>query len=235
MIKARNIIKSYQNGESRFQVLKDISLDIEDNDFVVILGASGSGKSTFLNVISGLERPDSGKVFYDGKDITALSDNELTSFRKENVGFIFQQYYLLPNMSVDKNVKMGADLANNKDYKNVIRAVGLGEKLHKYPSELSGGEQQRVSIARALAKRSRVLFLDEPTGALDEQTGRQVLDYICKLQKEYGFTIVMVTHSSYDAGFSSRIVNMKDGEIFSEEHSEQREDVFEKADAKNFE
>ena len=107
MIKARNIIKSYQNGESRFQVLKDISLDIEDNDFVVILGASGSGKSTFLNVISGLERPDSGKVFYDGKDITALSDNELTSFRKENVGFIFQQYYLLPNMSVDKNVKMG--------------------------------------------------------------------------------------------------------------------------------
>ena len=129
MIKARNIIKSYQNGESRFQVLKDISLDIEDNDFVVILGASGSGKSTFLNVISGLERPDSGKVFYDGKDIIALSDNELTSFRKENVGFIFQQYYLLPNMSVDKNVKMGADLANNKDYKNVIRAVGLGENI----------------------------------------------------------------------------------------------------------
>ena len=124
MIKARNIIKSYQNGESRFQVLKDISLDIEDNDFVVILGASGSGKSTFLNVISGLERPDSGKVFYDGKDITALSDNELTSFRKENVGFIFQQYYLLPNMSVDKNVKMknyinipaNFRVANSKEY-----------------------------------------------------------------------------------------------------------------------
>ena len=228
MIKARNIIKSYQNGESRFQVLKDISLDIEDNDFVVILGASGSGKSTFLNVISGLERPDSGKVFYDGKDITALSDNELTSFRKENVGFIFQQYYLLPNMSVDKNVKMGADLANNKDYKNVIRAVGLGEKLHKYPSELSGGEQQRVSIARALAKRPRVLFLDEPTGALDEQTGRQVLDYICKLQKEYGFTIVMfaisaifklcvtivmVTHNLNIAEMANTVIKMNSGKI----------------------
>ena len=213
MIKARNIIKSYQNGESRFQVLKDISLDIEDNDFVVILGASGSGKSTFLNVISGLERPDSGKVFYDGKDIIALSDNELTSFRKENVGFIFQQYYLLPNMSVDKNVKMGADLANNKDYKNVIRAVGLGEKLHKYPSELSGGEQQRVSIARALAKRPRVLFLDEPTGALDEQTGRQVLDYICKLQKEYGFTIVMVTHNDAIKDMADRVVRIRDGMI----------------------
>lgn len=201
MIKARNIIKSYQNGESRFQVLKDISLDIEDNDFVVILGASGSGKSTFLNVISGLERPDSGKVFYDGKDITALSDNELTSFRKENVGFIFQQYYLLPNMSVDKNVKMGADLANNKDYKNVIRTVGLGEKLHKYPSELSGGEQQRV------------LFLDEPTGALDEQTGRQVLDYICKLQKEYGFTIVMVTHNLNIAEMANTVIKMNSGKI----------------------
>ena len=120
MIKARNIIKSYQNGESRFQVLKDISLDIEDNDFVVILGASGSGKSTFLNVISGLERPDSGKVFYDGKDITALSDNELTSFRKENVGFIFQQYYLLPNMSVDKNVKTSLErLDSEKNYINI--------------------------------------------------------------------------------------------------------------------
>ena len=213
MIKARNIIKSYRNGESRFQVLKDISLDIKDNDFVVILGASGSGKSTFLNVISGLEHPDSGKVFYDGKDITALSDNELTSFRKETVGFIFQQYYLLPNMSVDKNVKMGADLANNKDYKNVIRAVGLGEKLHKYPSELSGGEQQRVSIARALAKKPRVLFLDEPTGALDEQTGRQVLDYICKLQKEYGFTIVMVTHNLNIAEMANTVIKMNSGKI----------------------
>lgn len=213
MIKVRDIIKSYGNGESRFQVLKDICLDIEDNDFVVILGASGSGKSTFLNVISGLERPDSGNVFYDEKDITSLSDNELTAFRKKNVGFIFQQYYLLPNMSVDKNVKMGAALAENKDYKTVIEAVGLGEKLHKYPSELSGGEQQRVSIARALSKRPKVLFLDEPTGALDEQTGRQVLDYICKLKKEYDFTIVMVTHNLNIAEMANTVVKMNSGKI----------------------
>ena len=213
MINVKNIIKSYGNGESRFQVLKDISLDIEDHDFVVILGASGSGKSTFLNVISGLERPDSGKVFYDGKDITALSDNEVTLFRKANVGFIFQQYYLLPNMNVDKNVKMGADLADNKDYKTVIEAVGLSEKLHKYPSELSGGEQQRVSIARALAKRPRVLFLDEPTGALDEQTGRQVLDYICKLQKEYDFTIILITHNLNIAEMAGTVIKMNSGKI----------------------
>ena len=213
MIKVRDIIKSYGNGESKFQVLKDICLDIEDNDFVVILGASGSGKSTFLNVISGLERPDSGKVFYDGNEITALSDNELTEFRKKNVGFIFQQYYLLPNMSVDKNVKMGADLAENKDYKTVIEAVGLKEKLHKYPSELSGGEQQRVSVARALAKKPKVLFLDEPTGALDEQTGRQVLDYICRLKKEYAFTIVMVTHNLNIAEMAKTVIRMNNGKV----------------------
>lgn len=213
MIEVKNIIKSYGYGESRFQVLQGISLTIQDGDFVVILGASGSGKSTLLNVISGLERPDSGQVFYGATDITALSDKELTAFRKENVGFIFQQYYLLPDMSVDKNVKMGADLAGNKEYKTVIEAVGLGEKLHKYPSELSGGEQQRVSVARALAKRPKVLFLDEPTGALDEQTGRQVLDYICKLKKQYGFTIVMVTHNLNIAEMAKTVIRMNSGKI----------------------
>lgn len=213
MIEVKDIIKSYGNGESQFQVLKGISLEIQDGDFVVILGVSGSGKSTLLNVISGLERPDSGKVLYNTTEITALSDNELTAFRKENVGFIFQQYYLLPDMSVDKNVKMGADLAGNKDYKNVIEAVGLGEKLHKYPSELSGGEQQRVSVARALAKKPRVLFLDEPTGALDEQTGRQVLDYICKLKKQYDFTIIMVTHNFNIAEMAKTVVKMNSGKI----------------------
>lgn len=213
MIKVKNIIKSYGNGESRSQVLQSISLEIKEGDFVVILGASGSGKSTFLNIISGLERPDSGKVFYDGVDITALSDDKLTAFRKENIGFIFQQYYLLPNMDVDKNVKMGADLAGNKDYKEIIEAVGLREKLHKYPSELSGGEQQRVSVARALAKKPKVLFLDEPTGALDELTGRQVLDYICKLKSRYGFMIVMVTHNLNIAEMAKTVIRMNSGKI----------------------
>lgn len=213
MIDIRNITKFYGSGESRFQVLKGISLQIEDGNLVVVLGASGSGKSTFLNIISGLERPDGGSIFYDGTEITALSESALTAFRRENIGFIFQQYYLLSNLSVDKNVRMGADLAGNMDYKEMIGAVGLGEKQHKYPSELSGGEQQRVSVARALAKRPKVLFLDEPTGALDEQTGRQVLDYISRLQKEYGFTAVMVTHNQNIAEMARVVVRMKSGII----------------------
>ena len=213
MIEVRNITKFYGSGESRFQVLKGISLEIEDGDFLVILGASGSGKSTLLNTVSGLERPDGGNIFYDAEDITALSDSRLTEFRRENVGFIFQQYYLLPNLNVDKNVRMGADLAGNREYKEVIRAVGLEDKLAKYPGELSGGQQQRVSVARALAKKPRVLFLDEPTGALDEETGRQVLDYICKLQGEYGFTIVMVTHNLNIAEMAKTVIRMNSGRI----------------------
>lgn len=213
MIEVKSLNKFYGSGESRFQVLKNIDLKIEDGDFAVILGASGSGKSTLLNVMSGLERPESGQVIYGGKDITALSDSELTKFRKENIGFIFQQYYLLPNMNVEKNVKMGADLASNKDYKAIIEAVGLKDKLRKYPSELSGGEQQRVSVARALAKKPKVLFLDEPTGALDEQTGKQVLDYICKLQKELGFTTVMVTHNLNIAETAKTVIRINSGKI----------------------
>ncbi len=213
MIEINNIEKFYGNCENRFQVLKNISIDINDRDFVVILGASGSGKSTFLNVISGLEYPDSGSVKYDNRDITKLSDSDLTAFRRETVGFIFQQYYLLPNMTVEKNVRMGADLADKSNYREIIKSVGLEEKLKKYPSELSGGEQQRVSVARALAKKPKVLFLDEPTGALDEQTGRQVLDYICRLQKEYLFTIVMVTHNLNISEMANTVIQMNSGKI----------------------
>lgn len=213
MIEVKNIIKTYGNEQNKTQVLKGIDLQITDGDFAVILGASGSGKSTFLNCLSGLERVDVGNIKYDSVDITELSDTALTKFRKENIGFIFQQYYLLPNMTVEKNVRMGADLANNQEYGKIIKAVGLEDKAKKYPSELSGGEQQRVSVARALAKKPKVLFLDEPTGALDEETGRQVLDYICKLHKEYGFTIVMVTHNQNIAEMANTVIKMNSGKI----------------------
>ncbi|MDE6020782.1 MAG: ABC transporter ATP-binding protein [Ruminococcus sp.] len=227
MIEINEITKSYGNGDNKFQVLKGISTKICDGDFVVILGASGSGKSTFLNVMSGLERPDNGNIIYNGNDITKLSDNALTEFRRKTVAFIFQQYYLLPNMTVERNVRMGADLAGNSDYKDIIKAVGLENEMKKYPSELSGGQQQRVSVARALAKKPEVLFLDEPTGALDEQTGRQVLDYICKLQMEYKFTIVMVTHNINIAEMANTVIKMNSGKITQINTNEKQKTAYE--------
>ena len=210
LIKVEDLHKVYHN---KLHALDGVSEEICKGEVVVIVGPSGSGKSTLLNTISGLESPDCGQVLYDSTDLTTLSDQELTRFRRENVGFIFQQYYLLPNMNVDKNVKMGADLAGNKDYKEIIEAVGLGTKLDKYPSELSGGEQQRTAVARALAKKPKVLFLDEPTGALDEETGRQVLDYICRLKQKLGFTILMVTHNQNIAEMADTVIKMNSGRI----------------------
>ena len=213
MIKIKDIYKTYGEKDNKVEVLKGIDLNINDGDFVVILGPSGSGKSTLLNIVSGLEKPDSGSVSYDDKLITKMNDKELTDFRKNNIGFIFQQYYLWQSLNVDQNVRMGADLISNKDYKDIIKAVGLENKLDKYPYELSGGEQQRVSIARALAKKSKVLFLDEPTGALDEKTGRSILDYITKLQKEEKFTIVMITHNENIAEMANTIIKINSGKI----------------------
>lgn len=213
MIKVENVKKFYGTADNRQEVLKGVNLTVNDGKFVVILGASGSGKSTLLNIISGLERADEGKVFYGDREITALNDKELTLFRRDEVGFVFQQYYLLPDMTVDKNVRMGADLAHNKDYRKIIGAIGLEDKLHKYPRQLSGGEQQRVAVARALAKLPKVLFMDEPTGALDEKTGRQLLDYVLNLRKESGFTLIMVTHNSNIAETAETVVKLNSGSV----------------------
>ena len=213
MITIDNIFKSHGEKTNKVEVLKGIDLSINDGDFVVILGPSGSGKSTLLNIMSGLESADKGSVLYDDADITKLNDIELTNFRRNNIGFIFQQYYLLQNLNVDKNVRMGADLVSNKEYKEIIKAVGLEKKLNKFPYELSGGEQQRVSIARALAKKSKVLFLDEPTGALDEKTGRSILNYISELQKKEKFTIIMITHNENIVHMANTIVKINSGKI----------------------
>lgn len=209
MIELKGVRKSYGANE----VLKGIDLGIEEQDYLVILGASGSGKSTLLNILSGLEKPDQGEVLYDGENIASLSESQLTKFRKNQVAFIFQQYYLLQELTVVQNVKMGAHLAKNQDYLPIIEAMGLKEKLHQYPSELSGGEQQRVAIARALAKKPKVLFLDEPTGALDEATGRQILSYIAQMKKELGFTLVMVTHNEHIAQLANTVVRVNSGQI----------------------
>ena len=211
MITAKNIKKKYNNQE----VLRGIDLKIDKNEFVVILGASGSGKSTLLNILSGLEKSDSGEVVYDNESISDYSEKQLTKFRKDKIGFVFQQYYLLNNLTVEQNVKVGANLANNKEYVDIIKELGLEDKLSKYPNELSGGEQQRVSIARALAKKPTVLFLDEPTGALDEEIGRKILEYLLKLKDKSHFTMIMVTHNENIAELANKIIHVGSGRVTS--------------------
>jgi len=215
MIEATDLVKTYGAGASATAALRGVSLIIDDGGFVAILGPSGSGKSTLLSVLSGLERPDSGRVSHDGTDIVALSDRDVTAFRRREVGFVFQQYYLLAGLTVEANVAMGANLVGNGDYRQIIAAIGLADKLDREPSELSGGEQQRVSIARALAKKPNVLFLDEPTGALDEATGRQIMGYIADLHAELGFTAVMVTHNANLAEMAGTVITMGSGQIVS--------------------
>lgn len=210
MIKAENVIKKYNENT---QVLKGITLSIERGEFAVILGASGSGKTTLMNVLSGLEKADGGSVTVCGHDLTNMRDSQLTEFRKNYVGFVFQQYYLLPHLSVASNIKMGADLAHNNDYSQIVAALGLLDKLKRKPGQLSGGEQQRVCIARALAKKPQILFCDEPTGALDEETGREVLNCIAEQKRELGITTVMVTHNENIAEMADTVIKMKSGKI----------------------
>ena len=211
MITAKNIKKKYNDQE----VLRGIDLKIDKNEFVVILGASGSGKSTLLNILSGLEKSDSGEVVYDNESISDYSEKQLTKFRKDKIGFVFQQYYWVNHLTVEQNVTVGANLADNKEYVDIIKDLGLEDKLSKYPSELSGGEQQRVSIARALAKKPTVLFLDEPTGALDEETGRKILEYLLKLKDKSHFTMIMVTHNENISELANKIIHVGSGRITS--------------------
>ena len=215
MILAKDIRKEFAGQD----VLRGINLSVDENDFVVILGASGSGKSTLLSILSGLEKSDSGEVLYNGENISNYTETQLTEFRRKNIGFVFQQYYLLNNLTVFQNVRVGANLANNSDCSEILKELGLEDKVEKYPNELSGGEQQRVSIARALAKKPKVLFLDEPTGALDEETGRGILEYIFKLRNESKFTMIMVTHNENIAQLANKIVHVKSGKVSSIEEN----------------
>ena len=215
MILAKDIRKEFAGQD----VLRGINLSVDENDFVVILGASGSGKSTLLNILSGLEKSDSGEVLYNGENISNYTETQLTEFRRKNIGFVFQQYYLLNNLTVFQNVRVGANLENNSDCSEILKELGLEDKVEKYPNELSGGEQQRVSIARALAKKPKVLFLDEPTGALDEETGRGILEYIFKLRNESKFTMIMVTHNENIAQIANKIVHVKSGKVSSIEEN----------------
>ena len=225
LIKLENVVKKYKLGEEETFALDKVSLKVREGEILIILGPSGSGKTTLLNCMSGLEKVTSGKIFYEDKDISKYSDSKITKFRKKNIGFIFQTYNLLENLNVYENVLVGANLGKNKaSVMDIIETVGLKRHKNKYMHQLSGGEQQRVSIARAIAKNSKVMFCDEPTGALDEKTGKKVLEALVEINKKYRTTMIIITHNPGIQYIGDRVVRMNSGKIISDEVNKERMD-----------
>lgn len=213
-IKLENVTRIYKSGEHELKALNGVNLELEEGKFVVILGPSGAGKSTLLNLLGGLDSPTSGKIIVDGKDISILSSDELAEYRATKVGFIFQFYNLIPTLTVYENVSLVNEIVKEPiDSKLVIEQVGLTDHLNNFPSELSGGEQQRVSIARAIAKNPQIILCDEPTGALDSTTGAMVLKLLLSLTRSYKKTIVIVTHNQNIAKMADVVVTVKNGQI----------------------
>lgn len=214
LIEMKHVYKTYYAGKIPTHALVNVNLDIEEGEVVVILGASGSGKTTLLNCLSGLDTVSKGTILYQDKEITRMSDRKVTNFRKKHLGFIFQTYNLLEHLNVYENVLVGAFLGQTKvDVNEIIRTVGLTRHKNKYMHELSGGEQQRVSIARALAKHPDVMFCDEPTGALDEKTGKIVLKSLIDANEKFGTTMLIITHNPGIATIADRVIKMNSGQI----------------------
>jgi putative ABC transport system ATP-binding protein len=219
IIKLENVWKVYQLGKVELNALRGISLDINRGDFVTIMGPSGSGKSTLLNMIGSLDFPTKGKVFLKGKDISSMSENQLSQLRGRTIGFVFQEFNLLPNLDVLENITLpmvfqGISLEQRKDRaEELASSLGLKERILHQPAELSGGERQRVAIARAFANNPEVVIADEPTGNLDSITGKKVMEILADFHNKEGKTVVVVTHDPNIAGYSEKIVNIKDGQI----------------------
>ncbi|MBR3423894.1 MAG: ABC transporter ATP-binding protein [Clostridia bacterium] len=216
-----NVSRVYTSGDHELRALDRVSFTLDEGKFIVILGPSGAGKSTLLNLLGGLDSPSEGKITVNGKDISKLSDNELADYRASTVGFVFQFYNLIPTLTVYENVKLVSEISKNAlSAKEMIDKVGLLDHLNNFPSELSGGEQQRISIARALCKNPKILLCDEPTGALDSETGVMVLKLLLDMAKNYGKTIVIVTHNQNIAKMADVIIRVKNGKIRSIEEQD---------------
>lgn len=206
--------KEYQMGETTILANDDISFEIEKSSFAIILGASGAGKSTVLNILGGMDTNTSGQVIIDGSDIAKYSDQELTTYRRYDVGFVFQFYNLIPNLTAKENVELASQIVDDAmDAEEVLRLVGLGDRMHNFPAQLSGGEQQRVSIARALAKKPKLLLCDEPTGALDYKTGKAILKLLANTCTELGTTLVVITHNSALTPIADRVIELHSGNV----------------------
>jgi putative ABC transport system ATP-binding protein len=210
----RGVTKIYRMGEVEVQALRAVDLEVYQGEFMVLLGPSGSGKSTLLNILGGLDMPSSGRVLFHDRDLTAADDQALTAFRRQCVGFVFQFYNLIPSLTARENVALVTDIAADPmPPEEALALVGLRERFDHFPAQLSGGEQQRVAIARAIAKRPEVLLCDEPTGALDYQTGKVVLDVIDQINRTLGTTTAVITHNASIAAMADRVVTMRSGTI----------------------
>ena len=211
---ARGLAKIYRMGEVEVHALRDLDLEIRSGEFVVLLGPSGSGKSTLLNILGGLDTPTAGEAFWRDHNLATADERELTRYRREHVGFVFQFYNLISSLTVLENVALVTDIAEHPMTPvEALQLVGLEQRLNHFPSPLSGGEQQRVAIARAVAKRPDVLLCDEPTGALDYETGKVVLEVIARINRELGTTAVVITHNAAIAGMADRVMHLADGRI----------------------
>jgi len=210
----RNLHKVYVTGETEVLALRGVDITIPAHEILVLLGPSGSGKSTLLNILGGLDRPTSGQLLFRDQDLTAMDEGELTGFRRSNVGFIFQFYNLIPSLTAEENVRLVTDIADHPmDPRAALELVGLSERRNHFPAQLSGGEQQRVAVARAIAKQPEVLLCDEPTGALDSATGVRVLEALRRANRELGATVVLITHNAGISAMANRVLHFRDGRI----------------------
>ena len=229
LITFENVGKIYHTGDIIYEALHDVNLTIDEGEMVVILGPSGAGKSTLLNMLGGLDAATSGRIIFGEKEVTALNDKELGDFRAVDVGIIFQFYNLSPTLTAVENVSLMSELGIDiMDPKEALERVGLGDRLNNFPSQMSGGQQQRVSIARAIAKRPRLLLCDEPTGALDTNTGKEILKLLQSQSRDDGRTVVMVTHNALFADIADKVIYVKNGtveDIFLNEHPKDADEI----------
>ncbi|MCX7708767.1 MAG: ABC transporter ATP-binding protein [Clostridia bacterium] len=221
IVVVRDVVKEYGMGEVTVKAANGMSFEIDEGEFVVVLGPSGSGKSTVLNIVGGMDRPTSGEVWVNGKNIAGISDKELTLYRREKIGFVFQFYNLMPNLTALENVELVTQVSEAPlNSKEVLKDVGLMERLHNFPSQLSGGEQQRVAIARALVKNPVLLLCDEPTGALDYKTGKAILKLLHDVNRTMRKTVAIITHNAAIAAMADKVIRVKSGEVESVEINE---------------
>ncbi len=220
LYKLENVYKTYKNYDTDYHALKDIDLTLNKGEIIVILGPSGSGKSTMLNLLSGIDSPSKGKILFEDTRIDKMKESELIDYRANNLGFIFQSYNLIPSLTVKENIELGKELSVNPlSMKELVNQVGLEGHFHKYPYQLSGGQMQRVAIARALVKNPKVLFCDEPTGALDEETGKKVLELLQDMNERYHTTMIIVTHNPSIADMAHTVIRMNSGTLVEVTHN----------------